>query len=62
LLDAKNERKEFGVTVPLINRHAVDYLLSRKFRIDMAFLEQYMTAAPLGKFENYIITVPELIT
>jgi GNAT superfamily N-acetyltransferase len=58
----KQERKEFGVTIPLINRHAVDYILSHKFKIDMGFLEQYMTAHPIGKFENYICTVPEFIT
>jgi GNAT superfamily N-acetyltransferase len=57
----KQERKEFGVTIPLINRHALDYILSHNFRIE-AFLDQYMTTHPMGNFENYICTVPELIT
>jgi GNAT superfamily N-acetyltransferase len=59
---AKMGHETFGVTVPLINTVSVDYMLSRKARIDMAFLEQFMMAVPMGKFENYICTLPELIT
>ena len=59
---AEDGRETFGVTVPLINTVAVDYMLSRKARIDMAFLEQFMMAVPMGQFENYICTLPELIS
>jgi GNAT superfamily N-acetyltransferase len=58
----KQERTEFGVTIPFINRHAVDYILSRNFVIETGFPVQFMTAKPLGSFENYIFTMPELIT
>lgn len=49
--------EDFGVEVPLINRHAVDYLLMRGYRMD-TFFEFFMTNEPFGKFENYIFTSP----
>lgn len=51
------KRKNFGVEVPMINRAAVDYLLSRNFRID-TFIALFMSDEPFGKFENYILTSP----
>ena len=47
----------FGVEAPMINRVAVDYLLSRGFRID-PFIALFMSDAPFGKFENYVFTNP----
>jgi hypothetical protein len=44
--------EETGFEVPLINRHAVDYLLRRGFLMDN-FFAFYMSDAPLGKLENY---------
>ena len=59
---AKNGRDSFRVETPLINQAAIDYMLSRKFRIDTSFLEQFMIASPMGRFENYIGTSPPFIT
>jgi GNAT superfamily N-acetyltransferase len=58
---AKNGRKEFGVDAILSNRVVIDYLLSRKCRIDTAFMESLMTAEPTIKLENYIPTAPAFI-
>lgn len=55
---ARND-SEFGMQVPLINRAVVDYLLDRKFRLE-PFTVFFMTDAPFGKFENYILTSPPL--
>jgi GNAT superfamily N-acetyltransferase len=48
---------ETGFEVPLINRHAVGYLLRRGYRMD-SFFAFYMCDAPVGKLENYIVTSP----
>lgn len=48
---------EFAMNLPLINKHAVDYLLARDFRID-PFTVFFMSDAPFGKFEQYIFTSP----
>jgi GNAT superfamily N-acetyltransferase len=48
---------ETGFEVPLINRHAVDYLLGRGYRMD-SFFAFHMCDAPLGQLENYIVTSP----
>ena len=50
-------RDEFGVEAPLVNQTAVDYLLSRGFKLD-TFLAMFMSDIPLGNFENYILTSP----
>lgn len=47
----------FGVEVPLVNRAAVDYLLSRGFQMD-TFFAFFMSDAPFGRFENYLFTSP----
>ncbi len=48
---------ETGFETPLINRHAVDYLLRRGFRMD-SFFAFYMCDHPLGQLENYVVTGP----
>lgn len=47
----------FGVELPMINRAAVDYLLSRGCQMD-SFFALFMSDAPFGKFENYIFPSP----
>ncbi|HEX6384206.1 MAG TPA: GNAT family N-acetyltransferase [Anaerolineae bacterium] len=54
---AARGQSHFGMEVPMINRTAVDYLLSRRFRID-AFIATLMQDKHFGRFENYIITSP----
>jgi|SRR5271157_116146 len=49
----------FGVEVPMVNRVAVDYLLSRGCKLE-SFFEFFMADSPFGKFENYILTSPPL--
>jgi GNAT superfamily N-acetyltransferase len=48
---------ETGFETPLINRHAVDYLLRRGYRMD-SFFAFYMCDHPLGQPEHYIVTGP----
>jgi GNAT superfamily N-acetyltransferase len=49
----------FSVDVPVVNRAAVDYLLSRGCQID-SFIALVMAEAPLtwARFENYLFTSP----
>jgi GNAT superfamily N-acetyltransferase len=47
----------FGVEVPLVNRAAVDYLLSRGFQMD-SFFAFFMSDVPFGRFEQYLFTSP----
>lgn len=49
--------KQVGFDVPMINRAAVDYFLARKFELD-GFITLFMSNAPFGKFENYVLTGP----
>jgi GNAT superfamily N-acetyltransferase len=49
--------EETGFEVPLINRHAVDYLLRRGYRMD-SFFAFHMCDESIGKLENYIVTSP----
>ena len=48
---------ETGFEVPLINQHAVDYLLRQRYMMD-SFFAFYMSDHPLGRLENYICTSP----
>jgi GNAT superfamily N-acetyltransferase len=48
---------EFGMQLPLVNRHAVDYLLSRGFQLE-DFTVFFMSDEPFGRFENYVISSP----
>jgi GNAT superfamily N-acetyltransferase len=50
--------EEFGVSVPLVNRKAIDYLTARKYKID-SFSAILMSNIPFGKFENYLTFAPE---
>jgi GNAT superfamily N-acetyltransferase len=54
---ARQGRDHFGVEVPTINQTALSYLVSRGFKLD-SFMAIFMSDAPLGKFENYIVTSP----
>jgi hypothetical protein len=49
---------EFGISVPLVNQKAVDYLIKRKYKID-SFTTTLMSNVPFGKFENYLTFAPE---
>lgn len=48
---------EIGFDIPMVNRAAIDYFLARKFSLD-SFVALYMSDAPFGKFENYVLTSP----
>jgi GNAT superfamily N-acetyltransferase len=50
--------EEFGVSVPLVNKKAVDHLTAWKYKID-AFSAILMSNVPFGKFENYLNFAPE---
>jgi hypothetical protein len=43
--------------LPLVNRHAVDYLLGRGFQLE-DFTVFFMSDEPFGRFENYVFTSP----
>jgi GNAT superfamily N-acetyltransferase len=57
---AAERGEDFDVFVPLINRRAVDYLMSRRCQIN-ALAVQFMSDAPLGRFEHYLSTSPAFI-
>jgi GNAT superfamily N-acetyltransferase len=50
--------EEFGVSVPLVNKKAIDQLVARKYKID-SFSALLMSNVPFGKFENYLTFAPE---
>ena len=49
---------EFGVSVPLVNKKAVDHHTARKYKLD-SFSAILMSNVPFGKFENYLTFAPE---
>ncbi len=49
---------EFGASVPLVNRKAIEYFIERKYQID-SFSAILMSNVPFGKFENYLNFTPE---
>ena len=49
--------EEFGLEVPLVNQTAVNFLSGQGFKPD-TFVAIFMSDAPSGKFENYIVTSP----
>jgi GNAT superfamily N-acetyltransferase len=57
---AQRGEGEFGMQLPLVNRAALDHLLARGFRLE-DFTTFFMTDAPLGRFENYVLTSPPFI-
>lgn len=56
LMAEKDE--EFGVSVPMLNKKAIDYLVARKYQIE-SFSAILMSNVPFGKFENYLSFAPE---
>lgn len=52
------KEEEFGASVPLINRKAIDYFIERKYQID-SFSAIFMSNVPFGRFENYLSFTPE---
>ncbi len=57
---AAGKFEHFGLEIPAVNQVALDYLLSRDFRID-SFVATLMTDQPFGNFERYIVTSPPFI-
>lgn len=49
---------DFAVDAPLINGHAVRWLLERKYRMGQ-FVAYHMSDSRLGGFENYLYTAPD---
>jgi GNAT superfamily N-acetyltransferase len=49
--------QEIGIDAPLINRHAVDYLLKRNYRMGK-FIAYHMSDEPFGSFDRYLYTSP----
>lgn len=47
-----------GLEVPMHNAHAVDCLLASGYKIPDGFYAFFMSDAPFGKFEQYIVTSP----
>lgn len=54
---ADADRNHFGVEVPMINRAAVDYLLSQGYFVE-PFVAHVLTDRPFGHFDRYLITAP----
>ena len=50
--------EEFGVSVPLVNKKAIDHFIERKYQID-SFSTIVMSNEPFGKFANYLCFAPE---
>jgi GNAT superfamily N-acetyltransferase len=46
-----------GFETPTINTIAIDYLMSRSYRIE-GFMTSILSDKPFGKFENYLLTSP----
>jgi GNAT superfamily N-acetyltransferase len=49
---------DFGLSLPLINRSAIDYLLGRGFQIE-PFTVLLFSDEPFGRFENYTLSSPD---
>lgn len=54
---AAQNNYEFGIEVPMINRAAIQHLLSRSFQAS-PFFTFFMTDQQFGQYENYIFTSP----
>jgi GNAT superfamily N-acetyltransferase len=52
--------RHFGLEVPMVNETAVKYLLQRGFHMD-TFVAQFLSDAPFGQFDKYIVTSPPFI-
>jgi GNAT superfamily N-acetyltransferase len=49
--------KSFGVELPMVNRAALQHLLSRGFQLE-PFVAVLMTDEPFGRFTHYVLTSP----
>jgi hypothetical protein len=49
---------DFGMSLPLINKSAVDHLVGRGFQLE-PFTVLFMSDQPFGQFESYIISSPD---
>lgn len=49
--------KEIGFDIPMLNRAAVEYVLAHKYQLE-PFVTLFMSDAPLGNFEKYVLTGP----
>jgi GNAT superfamily N-acetyltransferase len=47
----------FGIETPMVNHHAVEYLLRRGFRL-APFIALFLCDETHGRFENYLMTAP----
>jgi GNAT superfamily N-acetyltransferase len=56
---AARHAEQISFDVPLINRAAVEHLLQRHYVMEIIFMF-YMSDAPLGRLENYIVTSPPI--
>jgi hypothetical protein len=57
---ARREDESFIMTVPMINRVAIGYLLARGFLLAEWFAF-FMSNEPFGMFENYILCSPPFL-
>jgi GNAT superfamily N-acetyltransferase len=56
---AARHAEQVAFEVPLINRAAVEHLLQRHYLMDTIFMF-YMSDAPLGRLENYVVMSPPI--
>lgn len=49
--------EEIGIDAPLVNRHAVQHLLGRKYRLGQ-FIAYHMSDEPFGDYTRYLYTSP----
>lgn len=54
---AEGGQERFGLEIPAINHAALDYLVSRKFKLD-SFVATYMSDSAADSLKNYIVTSP----
>ena len=52
----------FAVMLPLVNRHAADYLLARGFRFDESFMMLYLTDRAAPRLDRYLCAMPGFFT
>lgn len=58
---AEAGRDHFGLEIPAANQTALSALLDRGYRID-DFVATFMSDAPIGQFDKYVITSPPFFT
>ena len=52
--------EEFGLWVLSTNRHAIDYLMARRYTV-FPFMAALMSDAPFGRLDHYINTDPPFL-